>query len=99
MTQRETRISTERLAELIERLHDAQHCRVPTLTHYDERDTESALRELAAMRLDGWVLVPREPTQEMAQAAVEVGMKNKPGFGVASAFCVYRAMLAAAGDA
>ena len=55
----ETRISDERLAELIA---------------WWGGDTQRALRELAATRREGWVLVPLYPTQD----AFDAGLSQLP---------------------
>ena len=53
----------------------------------------------AAMRLavpEGFVVVPREPTNEMVLATVRIDLSYMPGQESADRIAVYRAMLAAA---
>ena len=83
-----TRISEERLDELIL----FYSTRGSSDSWESERDasTKKALRELRAYRKEGWVLVPKEPTDEMEVAAMKVSINNT---WVGD---IYRAMLAAA---
>ena len=59
---------------------------------------ETVLRELAATRREGWVMVPREPTQSMEVAGGNVlkPYLDEPLSNLPCARKAYRAMLAAA---
>lgn len=70
---------------------------------YPKRSTERLDRpnafDAAALRLavpEGFVVVPREPTNEMVLATVRIDLSYMPGQESADRIAVYRAMLAAA---
>ena len=65
-----------------------------------ERHEPAAMQAIAAaLRLavpEGFVVVPREPTNEMVLATVRIDLSYMPGQESADRIAVYRAMLAAA---
>jgi hypothetical protein len=84
-------ISTERLRELID------HAFTHDVTMQD--DLDAALRELAALRSDGMVRVPREPTEAMIQAGYARMRQDSSAeqlLGHTAEVEIYRAMIAAA---
>ena len=83
----ETRISDERLQELI------VSCRPVQEGFWN--DLHSALRELAATRREGWVMVPVEPTAEMKSAGKDELYAIKGDCSRPTVTAIYRAMLAA----
>lgn len=60
--------------------------------------TETPARELTAAQgvPDGWVLVPREPTDAMVRATTRIDLSYMPGQEAADREAIYRAMIAVA---
>lgn len=94
-----TRISDERLEELIAG-HEAFKKNGDTNWNFATDEEELLiLRELRAYRKEGWVLVPKEPTEAMRMAGFTTDAFRTSGLIEQKDFepaAVYDAMLAAA---
>lgn len=92
--QRETRISDARLAELLDWYERIANSPMHGASVQIACESAQALRELAALRREWLVLVPREPTQKMIAAMLNVRFTGWTNPEYVDG--LYRAMLAAA---